>query len=200
MKNTLALVVMVLGLVGCAYVPEVRELAYLDTKDGLEKIDDDKARNFLREGEYMCSPNWRYQSQQDCFGDDEFWNAFAINLDTEERYYLMDIPKSLNRKKLIALLLSKCEDTFKSQCVIGMIEPDTYYYSVRDYRKKTGNRKLSEIFQDAVNVIGGTLVEMAENSSYVETETSSIEELEKEVEQLRREIVTARIQENLKND
>ena len=34
----------------------------------------------------------------------------------------------------------------------------------------------------------------------LETETSSIEELEKEVEQLRREIVTARIQENLKND
>ena len=191
---------MVFGIVGCASVPEVPESAYLDSKDGLKKIDDDRARDIFDEGEYTCVPNWRYPSQQDCWGDDEFWNAFAINLDTEERYYLMDIPKSLDRKKLIVLLLSKCEDTFKSPCVIGMIEPDTYYYSARDYRKKTGNRKLSESFKDTVIFSVETMVEMAENSSYVETETSSTEELEKEVEQLRREIVTARIQENLKND
>ena len=200
MKHTLALVLIVLGIVGCASVPEVPELAYLDTKDGLERMDDDKARNLFRKGQYICNPNWRDPMKLDCWGDDEFWNASAINLETDEFYYLMDIPKSLNRKKLMALLLSKCEDTFKSQCIVGKIEPDDYYYSARDYRKKTGNRKLSEIFQDAVIFSADIMMEMAQNSSYVETETSSIEELEKEVEQLRREMVTARIQENLKND
>ena len=112
----------------------------------------------------------------------------------------MDIPKSFERKKLIVLLLNKCEDVFKSECIVGSIEPNTYYYSGRDYRKKTGNRKVSEVLNDAGSFAADVLVGMAQNSSYEESNLSSIEDLEREVEQLRREMVTAKIMDNLKNE
>ena len=188
------------GLVGCATTPEVPNEAYLDTQSGLKRINRNQAENLFWRGRDFCVPNWLNPAKLDCHEGDDFWNASAINLETDEFYYLMDIPKSFERKKLIVLLLNKCEDIFKSECIVGEIEPNTYYYSGRDYRKKTGNRKLSELLDDAGSFAVDVLVEMAQNSSYEESDLSSTEELEREVEQLRREMVTAKIMDNLKNE
>jgi hypothetical protein len=141
-----------------------------------------------------------YYSDVECKKEYPYRFGYSINLRTDEFYYLFDVPKSILRKDFMRTMQMKCVETFASECVIGGVEGNTIYYSGRQYRDKTENMNFAEKRNFIINAIVDGIQDGSIGVDLSDDSDSSTAEIQAEIEELRREITTLIIQENLKNN
>ena len=199
MKKLLALLLL-FGVVGCVLPPEYPSFSYVDYGNGgYITSHEDNSDEYTDRTYRVKYCSLRY-SREECDKEYQYRFGYALNPETDQFYYLFDVPKTLSRKEFMRKMLMGCISAFKSECIIGGVQGNNFYYSGRDYRDRTFNMNFREKMNFAVEAIiegiddGSIGVDLSNNSD------SSAEEIQSEIEELRREITTLIIQENLKNN
>jgi len=199
MKKLLALLLL-FGIVGCALSPEIPNRSYVDYGKGASISLSENARKEYGKRESRVNFCSLYYSDVECKKEYPYRFGYSINLRTDEFYYLFDVPKSILRKDFMRTMQMKCVETFASECVIGGVEGNTIYYSGRQYRDKTENMNFAEKRNFIINAIVDGIQDGSIGIDLSDDSDSSTAEIQAEIEELRREITTLIIQENLKNN
>ena len=158
MKNTLALVLMVFGIVGCtSFAPSTK---VIEVSHNMEVTSRDTSKNETHIWQTRVVKNY-----DDLTVGTDSDRAEAMSIETGEKFHIGNYPLgffAVNKHKLESTLIRNCEKLFKSKCVttrtnIGragggaedpffaiVVRPETdtvYYTNLEDYNQKELERK-----------------------------------------------------------
>ena len=199
MKHTLALVLMVISITGCAtksndaimynHVDRNNSVRLVGYHSGEYSYDGESLHGeYLQTVEHVARDFNPAAKKGELWDDDGYWQGIAFETKYGRSYYLFDIPKKdFSKREFIVELISRCEIINEYNCNIGYIESKKYYGSFYEYRKIHGITTWEDWVDGALTVADGALEGLVNASSsysqnYNQTNISS------EVRLLRSEI------------